>query len=72
MEKTIRQAGGCQDFEANIIYPNTKTQIPSSYNFVYYINENKIVDSFENGNPEKANEEMGIYANNSNVEDDLS
>ena len=29
MEKVIRSAGGCTDFEAIITYPDTKTQIPT-------------------------------------------
>ena len=35
MEKNIRDAGGCNDFEAIITYPNTKTQIPSHYHYTY-------------------------------------
>jgi DNA/RNA endonuclease G (NUC1) len=35
MEKWIRDAGGCTNFEAIITYPNTQTQIPSKYKFTY-------------------------------------
>lgn len=35
MEKVIRDAGGCTDFEAIITYPNTETQIPSYYKYTY-------------------------------------
>ena len=37
MEKAIRNAGGCTDFEAIITYPNTSTQIPSHYSYTYNI-----------------------------------
>lgn len=60
MEKGIRDAGGATDFEAIITYPNTKTQIPSKYKYTYTLMGNKIVDSFENGNPDEANEELGL------------
>lgn len=52
MEKVIRQAGGCTDFEAIITYPNTETQIPSHYKYTYTIRGNVIVDEFDNVNPE--------------------
>lgn len=52
MEKVIRQAGGCTDFEAIITYPNTETQIPSHYKYTYTIGGNVIVDEFDNVNPE--------------------
>jgi len=55
MEKVIRDAGGCTDFEAVIIYPNTKTQIPSRYHYTYTINGNVIVDEFDNANPDEVN-----------------
>lgn len=35
MEDTIRKAGGATNFEAIITYPNTETQIPSSYQYIY-------------------------------------
>ena len=52
MEKTIRNAVGCKDFEAIITYPNTTTQIPSHYSYTYTINGNVINDEFDNINPE--------------------
>ncbi len=51
MEKVIRDAGGCREFEAIITYPNTKTQIPSHYQFTYYLKGQKIVDAFKNAVP---------------------
>lgn len=54
MEKWIRDAGGCTNFEATITYPNTQTQIPSKYKFTYTLNGNVIVDEFENINPDNA------------------
>lgn len=53
MEKIIRDAGGCSDFTAIITYPNTKTQIPSHYEYTYTLMGNVITDSFPNENPEK-------------------
>lgn len=57
MEKTIREAGGCTDFEAIITYPNTTTQIPSHYEYVYTLNlkdkSYQVVDAFDNVNPDK-------------------
>lgn len=53
MEKVIRDAGGCTNFEAIITYPNTQTQIPSKYKFTYTLKGNVIVDEFENINPDK-------------------
>jgi len=55
MEKAIRDAGGCTDFEAVITYPDTKTQIPSHYKYTYTLRGNKIVDDFDNINPDEAN-----------------
>lgn len=52
MEKVIRDAGGCTNFIATITYPNTTTQIPSSYKYEYTVKGNKVVDEFKNGNPE--------------------
>lgn len=60
MEDAIRKAGGATQFEAIITYPNTKTQIPSHYEYTYTIRGNKIVDSYDNGNPDKANEALGL------------
>lgn len=55
MEKVIRDAGGCDDFVAMITYPDTKTQIPSGYQFEYVIMGNKVIDIFENSDPEMTN-----------------
>jgi len=54
MEKWIRDAGGCSNFEAIITYPNTKTQIPSKYKFTYTLKGNVVVDEFQNINPDEA------------------
>ena len=64
MEDAIRKAGGATNFEAIITYPNTKTQIPSSYQYNYTINGKIITDSFENVNPDEVNESLGLTGNN--------
>ncbi|MBD7908522.1 DNA/RNA non-specific endonuclease [Sporosarcina gallistercoris] len=64
MENEIRRAGGATKFEAIITYSNTKTQIPSSYQYTYTINGNVITDSFENVNPDEVNESLGLTGNN--------
>ncbi|WP_274307006.1 DNA/RNA non-specific endonuclease [Solibacillus daqui] len=64
MEDAIRKAGGATNFEAIITYPNTETQIPSSYQYTYTINGNVITDSFENVNPDEVNESLGLTGNN--------
>lgn len=38
IEEEIREAGGATDFEADIEYPDTNTQIPSSYTLSYTVN----------------------------------
>lgn len=58
MEKIIRDAGGCSNFVATITYPNTSTQIPSRYKYEYEINGNKIVDEFDNIDPDEANRNL--------------
>ncbi len=58
MEKTIRDAGGCTDFEAIITYPNTKTQIPSHYHYTYTINGRIIKEDFDNVNPDEVNKSL--------------
>jgi hypothetical protein len=55
MEKNIRDAGGCTDFEAIITYPNTTTQIPSHYHYTYILNGNRITEDFDNVNPDEVN-----------------
>ena len=63
MEDAIRKAGGATNFEAIITYPNTETQIPSHYQYTYTIRGNKVVDSFDNVNPDKVNESLGLTGN---------
>ncbi len=58
MERSIREAGGCTDFEAIITYPNTKTQIPNHYRYTYTLKGNVITDDFDNVNPDKANKSL--------------
>ena len=60
MEKVIRDAGGATNFEAIITYPNTETQIPSSYQYTYFLNGNKIVDTFDNVDPDEVNDSLGL------------
>lgn len=55
MEKNIRDAGGCTDFEAVITYPDTKTQIPSHYHYTYTLKGNVITEDFDNVDPDKVN-----------------
>ena len=52
MEKVIRDAGGCTEFIATITYPDTTTQTPNKYHYEYVLMGNKIIDEFENKNPE--------------------
>lgn len=63
MEKGIRDAGGCTDFEAVITYANKETQIPSSYKYTYTLMGNVIVDEFDNVNPDEYNASIGVYDN---------
>lgn len=63
MEDAIRKAGGATNFEAIITYPDTETQIPSSYQYTYTIKGNVITDSFENVNPDEVNESLGLTGN---------
>lgn len=60
MEDAIRKAGGATHFEAIITYPNTKTQIPSSYQYTYTLRGNVIVDKFNNVNPDEVNASLGL------------
>lgn len=57
MEKAIRDANGCLNFEAVITYPNSTTQTPTKYKYTYTINGKVIVDEFENVNPNQYNTE---------------
>lgn len=77
MEKAIRDANGCLDFEAIITYSNTETQIPSKYKYTYTLMGNVIVDEFENVNPDQYNAVAGITvgekkASSNNQEHDIS
>lgn len=58
MEKTIRDAGGCTEFEAIITYPNSKTQIPNHYHYTYTIKGHRITDDFDNVNPDDVNKSL--------------
>ncbi|MFJ8234178.1 DNA/RNA non-specific endonuclease [Ureibacillus sp. NPDC094379] len=60
LEDAIRKAGGATNFEAIITYPNTKTQIPSSYQYSYTLRGNKIIDKFDNVNPDEVNASLGL------------
>ncbi|WP_214722270.1 DNA/RNA non-specific endonuclease [Exiguobacterium sp. s192] len=60
MENSIRQAGEVTDFEAIITYPDTKTQIPSHYQYTYTLKGNVIVDDFDNVNPDEVNAALGL------------
>lgn len=60
MEDVIRDAGGATDFEAIITYPDTETQIPSSYQYTYTVMGNEVVDTFENVNPDEVNASLGL------------
>ncbi|AIF68362.1 hypothetical protein GZ22_18130 (plasmid) [Terribacillus saccharophilus] len=78
MEKSIRDAGGATNFEAIITYPDTETQIPSSYQYIYTLMGNEIVDTFDNVNPDEVNESLGLTrnkpseSNSSNTNGDIS
>ncbi|MCA1063873.1 DNA/RNA non-specific endonuclease [Rossellomorea sp. AcN35-11] len=63
MEDVIRSAGRATHFEAIITYPNTETQIPSSYQYTYTIKGNEVVDTFDNVNPDEINESLNTTGN---------
>ena len=65
MEDVIRKAGGVTNFEAIITYPNTQTQIPSSYQYTYTLMDNEIVDTFDNVNPDDVNTSLGLTGSES-------
>ena len=65
MEDAIRKAGGATNFEAIITYPNTSTQIPSSYQYTYTIKGTKVVDKYDNVNPDEVNASSGLTGNTS-------
>ena len=60
MERNIVQAGGATNFEAITTYPDTTTQIPSSYKYTYTINGYQVVDEFQNVNPDEYNAAQGL------------
>ena len=60
MERNIVQAGGATNFEAIITYPDTATQVPSSYKYTYTINGYQVVDEFQNVNPDEYNAAQGL------------
>ena len=66
MEKAIRDAGGCTDFEAIITYPDTKTQIPSHYSYTYTLKGKVIHDEFDNVNPDEYNSNINSNTSSSN------
>jgi hypothetical protein len=78
MEDVIRSAGGATNFEAIITYPNTETQVPSSYQYTYTLMGNEIVDTFENVNPDEVNASLGLTSSepsdstSSNTNGDIS
>lgn len=60
MEKAIRDADGCEDFIALITYPDTGTQIPSSYHYEYTINGNTVEEDFANADPSTTDSETEL------------
>ncbi|MER2126145.1 DNA/RNA non-specific endonuclease [Solibacillus sp.] len=66
MEDAIRNAKGAMNFEAIISYPDTKTQIPSHYQYSYTIKGNRVVDSYDNVNPDEVNKSKGLTTSSSN------
>ncbi len=78
MEDAISSGGGATVFEAIITYPNTETQIPSSYQYTYTLMGNKIVDTFDNMNPDEVNASLGLTGSepsdstSSNTDGDIS
>ncbi|RAZ81136.1 DNA/RNA non-specific endonuclease [Planococcus halotolerans] len=65
MEDVIRDAGGATNFEAIITYPDTETQIPSSYQYTYTVMGNEVVDKYDNGNPDEVNASLGLTGSDS-------
>lgn len=49
MEDSIRKAGGADQFEAIITYPDAQTQVPDNYIYRYTIAGNRVIDNFPNG-----------------------
>ncbi|KGR76989.1 DNA/RNA non-specific endonuclease [Ureibacillus sinduriensis] len=65
LEDAIRKAGGASNFVAIISYPNTETQIPSSYQYTYTLMGKEIVDAFDNVNPDEVNASLGLTGSES-------
>ena len=63
IEDAIRKAAGATNFEAIITYPDTKTQIPSSYQYTYTIKGTEVVDKFDNVDPDEVNKSLGLTSN---------
>jgi len=72
MEKNIRDAGGCTDFEAIITYPSTTTQIPSHYHYTYTLNGNIITEDFDNVNPDEVNKTISEPAQSNSSQSPIS
>lgn len=60
-EKAIRQAGGAENFRYKIYYPDAETNVPSWYELTYEIDGQEYHESFPNMDPEKYNEQNGVY-----------
>jgi hypothetical protein len=75
MEDAIRKADGAANFEAIIAYSDTKTQIPSNYQYTYTLKGNVVNDNFDNVNPDEVNASLGLIdsePSDSNSLEDLS
>ncbi|WP_236355023.1 DNA/RNA non-specific endonuclease [Konateibacter massiliensis] len=70
MEKVIRDAGDCTSFVAIITYPDATTQTPSHYHYEYVLNGEKIVDDFDNVNPDELNAKVNYQSNESGSSSD--
>lgn len=53
-----KAAGGCTNFIAEITYQNNETLIPSHHKYTYTLQGNKVVDEFDNVDPDVANESL--------------
>lgn len=65
IEEEIREAGGATNFSAEIEYPDTETQIPSSYTLTYTINGTE--ESHTYANEYIADEDEESVGNSSNT-----
>ena len=64
MEEAIRKAGGAEDFEASITYPDTTTQIPSHYEYTYTIKGKKVHDAYPNEKPNGSESKVEVDEKN--------